>query len=90
MRLLRGVSPHTGMAEEGAKMRQAYAAIGANHVYRGKNVGRGGRQRSKVMKALRGIASYDLIEAVMREDARSRRAQVVEREQVGNLSLFQA
>ena len=71
-------------------MSQAYAAIGANHVYRGRNVGRGGRQRSKVMKALRGIASYDLLEAVMREDARRRRAQVVEREQVGNLSHFQA
>jgi hypothetical protein len=42
------------------------------------------------MKALRGIASYDLIDAVMREDARRRRAQVVEREQVGNLSPFQA
>jgi hypothetical protein len=63
------------MAEKGAEMSQAYAAMGANHVYRGKNVGRGGRQRSKVMKALRGIASYDLIDAVMREDARRRRAQ---------------
>lgn len=78
------------MAEEGAEMSQAYAAMGANHAYRGKNAGRGGRQRSKVMKALRGIASYDLIDAVMREDARRRRAQVVEREQVGNLSPFQA
>jgi hypothetical protein len=54
-------------------MSQAYAAMGANHVHRGRNVGRGARQRSKVMKALRGIASYDLIEAVMREDARRRR-----------------
>jgi hypothetical protein len=61
------------MAEEGAEMSQAYAAMGAGHVYRGKNVGRGGRQRSKVMKALRGIASYDLIDAVLREDARRRR-----------------
>jgi hypothetical protein len=52
---------------------QAYAAIGANHVYRGKNVGRGGRQRSKVMRAMRGIASYDLIDDVLREDARRRR-----------------
>jgi hypothetical protein len=31
------------------------------------------RQRSKVMKALRGIASYDLIDEVLREDARRRR-----------------
>jgi hypothetical protein len=52
---------------------QAYAATGANHVYRGKNVGRGGRQRSKVMRAMRGIASYDLIDDVLREDARRRR-----------------
>ena len=55
-------------------MSQAYAAIGANHVYRGKNVGRGGRQRSKVMKALRGVASYDLIDEVLRADARRREA----------------
>ncbi len=61
-------------------MSQAYAAIGASHVYRGKNVGRGGRQRSKVMKAVRGIASYELIDAVMREDARRRREQ--ERQEV--------
>ena len=73
MRLLRGLSPHAGMAEEGAEMSQAYAAMGANHVYRGKNVGRGGRQRSKVMRALRGIASYDLIDEVAKEDARRRR-----------------
>jgi hypothetical protein len=62
------------MAGKGDEVSQAYAAIGANHVYRGKNVGRGGRQRSKVMKALRGIASYEVIEAVAREDARRRRA----------------
>ena len=54
-------------------MSQAYAAIGASHVYRGKNVGRGGRQRSKVMKAVRGIASYELIDAVLRADERRRR-----------------
>ena len=54
-------------------MSQAYATTGANHVYRGKNVGRGGRQRSKVMRAMRGIASYDLIDDVLREDARRRR-----------------
>jgi hypothetical protein len=61
------------MAGKGAEMSQAYAAIGANHVYRGKNVGRGGRQRSKVMKAMRGIASYDLIDEVLRADDRRRR-----------------
>jgi hypothetical protein len=62
------------MAEGGAEMSQAYAAIGANHVYRGKNVGRGGRQRSKVMKALRGVASYDLIDEVLQADERRRSA----------------
>ena len=34
---------------------------------------RGSRQRSKVLKALKGIASLALIDEVMREDARKRR-----------------
>ena len=53
-------------------MNEAYRQTG--HKYLGRNMGRGGRQRSKVMKAVRGIASYELIDAVMREDARRRRA----------------
>ncbi len=56
---------------EGGEMREAYRQTG--HKYLGRNVGRGGRQYSKIVKALRGIASYDLIDAVMREDARRRR-----------------
>jgi hypothetical protein len=56
---------------EGGEMREAYKQTG--HKYLGRNVGRGGRQYSKIVKALRGIASYDLIDAVMREDARRRR-----------------
>jgi len=71
-------------------MNEAYRKTG--HKYLGRNMGRGGRQRSKVMKSVRGIASYELIDAVLREDARRRRAwaQVVGREKVGNLSHFQA
>jgi hypothetical protein len=68
-------------------MREAYRQSG--HKYLGRNVGRGGRQYSKIVKALRGMATHALIDAVLREDARRRRAQVVEREQVGNLSAFQ-
>jgi len=69
-------------------MNEAYKQSG--HKYRGRNVGRGGRAQSKITKALRNIASYDLIDDVLREDARRRRAwaQVVGREQVGNLSQF--
>ena len=52
-------------------MNEAYRQTG--HKYLGKNVGRGHRQRSKVLKALKNIASLALIEEVMREDARKRR-----------------
>jgi len=52
---------------------EAYKTAGPNHVYRGRNDGRGSRQRSKVLKALKGIASLALIDEVMREDARKRR-----------------
>jgi len=57
---------------EGREVNEAYRQTG--HKYLGRNMGRGGRQRSKVMKAVRGIASYELIDAVLREDARRRRA----------------
>jgi hypothetical protein len=67
-------------------MNEAYRQSG--HKYLGRNVGRGGRQYSKIVKALKGMATHALIDAVLREDARRRRAQVVEREQVGNLSPF--
>lgn len=52
-------------------MNEAYRQTG--HKYRGRNVGRGGRQQSKITKALRNIASFDLIDDVLREDARRRR-----------------
>ena len=53
-------------------MNEAYKQSG--HKYRGRNVGRGGRQQSKITKALRNIASFDLIDEVLREDRRRREA----------------
>ena len=52
-------------------MNEAYKQTG--HKYHGRNVGRGGRAQSKITKALHNIASYDLIDDVLREDARRRR-----------------
>lgn len=51
-------------------MSEAYKQTG--HKYQGRNVGRGSRQQSKVTKALRGIATFDLIDDVLREDRRRR------------------
>jgi hypothetical protein len=65
------------MAGKGAEVSEAYKQTG--HKYRGRNVGRGGRQQSKITKALRNIASFDLIDDVLREDRRRREA----REQQG-------
>jgi hypothetical protein len=53
-------------------MNEAYKQSG--HKYRGRNVGRGSRQQSKITKALRNIASFDLIDEVLREDRRRREA----------------
>jgi hypothetical protein len=50
----------------------AYKRTG--HKYLGRNVGRGCRQYSKIVKALKGMATHALMEAVAREDARRRRA----------------
>jgi hypothetical protein len=52
-------------------MNEAYRQSG--HKYLGRNVGRGGRQYSKIVKALKGMATHALIDAVLREDARRRR-----------------
>jgi hypothetical protein len=52
-------------------MREAYRQSG--HKYLGRNVGRGGRQYSKIVKALRGMATFRLLDEVAREDARRRR-----------------
>ena len=58
-------------------MNEAYRQTG--HKYLGRNVGRGCRQYSKIVKALRGMASFALLDEVAREDARRRREK--EREQ---------
>ena len=50
----------------------AYKRTG--HKYLGRSVGRGCRQYSKIVKALRGMATHAFMEAVAREDARRRRA----------------
>jgi alpha-D-ribose 1-methylphosphonate 5-triphosphate synthase subunit PhnI len=46
---------------------EAYKQL-PGHQYAGKTMGRGHRQRSKIMKALNGVASLALIDEVMRED----------------------
>lgn len=60
-------------------MSAAYKTVGATHCYRGDLDGRGSRQKSKIVKALKGLASFDLLDEVAREDARRRR----EREREG-------
>jgi hypothetical protein len=55
-------------------MSEAYKTAGGNHAYRGRCQSRGHRQRSKVLKALKGMATLGFIDAVLREDARRRRA----------------
>ena len=52
-------------------MREAYRQTG--HKYLGRNIGRGCRQYSKIVKALKGMATHAFIEAVLRDDARRRR-----------------
>jgi hypothetical protein len=44
------------------------------HDYQGRNIGRGARRASKMVKALNGVASFDLLDEVAREDALRRRA----------------
>jgi len=54
-------------------MSEAYKTAGPGHDYRGRCDSRGHRQRSKVVRACRGMASLGLIDEVLREDARRRR-----------------
>ena len=60
-------------------MREAYRMSG--HKYLGRNIGRGCRQYSKIVKAMRGLATFGLLDEVAREDARRRRER--ERREVG-------
>jgi len=57
-------------------MREAYRQTG--HKYLGRNIGRGCRQYSKIVKALKGMATHAFIEAVLRDDARRRRGRAQE------------
>jgi hypothetical protein len=59
----------------------AYKSKG--HKYYGDNYGRGGRKESKIKKALNGMATYDLLDAVAKEDAQRRR----ERDRLQSASL---
>jgi len=59
---------------------EAYKQTG--HKYHGRNVGRGCRQVSKVVRAVNGMASYDLLDEVAREDARRREVVAVNGENV--------
>jgi hypothetical protein len=51
----------------------AYKATG--HKYHGRNNGRGGRENSKIFKAMKGVASFDLLDSIARDDARRRNDQ---------------
>ena len=59
----------------------AYKRTG--HKYLGRNVGRGGRQQSKIVKALKGLATHRLLDAVAASDARLRRYQRQQGEGLG-------
>ena len=61
------------MARKGAEMSEAYRYFHGHQFHR-RETARGQRQQSKVIKAVKGLASLDLLEAVAREDARRRRA----------------
>jgi hypothetical protein len=51
----------------------AYSAHHGGHDWSGA-IGRGNRKQSKVVRSLKGVASYDLLDEVAREDARRMRA----------------
>jgi hypothetical protein len=56
-------------------MSNAYKRSHGGHDYFGKNEGRGGRKDNKIRSALKGVASFDLLNEVAAEDARRRRQQ---------------
>jgi len=43
------------------------------HHYHGRNIGRGCRRQSKMVKALKGVATTELLDEIAREDALRRR-----------------
>lgn len=69
------------LRKDDAAMREAYKTAGPGHVYRGRNIGRGCRQLSKIYKALKGMATYALLDEVARDDERRRRGRQYPQEQ---------
>jgi hypothetical protein len=62
-------------------MNALYKSQHGGHHYHGRNIGRGCRRQSKMVKALKGVADTDLLDAVAREDARLRRERQQRQEQ---------
>ena len=56
-------------------MSNAYKRSHEGHDYFGRSEGRGGRQANKIRSALRGVASFDLLNEVADEDNKRRRQQ---------------
>jgi hypothetical protein len=54
-------------------MSNAYKRSHGGHDYLGRTEGRGGRKDNKLKAALKGIASYDLLNQVAAEDEKRRR-----------------
>ena len=46
--------------------------LAGKHMYHGRNIGRGCRENAKLMAALKGVASFELLDAVASEDAARR------------------
>jgi hypothetical protein len=53
------------------------------HDYQGDYQARASRKDSKIMRAMKGVASFDLLDAVARDDARRRAEQNRQRNQQG-------
>jgi len=52
---------------------EAYRRYFPGHHHLGRNVGRECRQQSKIVKALKGLASLELLDAVARADSHLKR-----------------
>lgn len=53
----------------------AYKRAHGGHDYMGRTEGRGGRKDNKLRAALKGVASFSLLDQVARDDAQRRRQQ---------------
>jgi hypothetical protein len=54
-------------------MTALYKTQHGGHHYHGRNIGRGCRRQSKMVKALKGVATTELLDEIAREDAMRRR-----------------